>query len=262
MSHLISRFAGKFLGGLLGLVFLGPLGLLIGVILGHLFDQRLAANYRVSDLTGNAYAKALFLVLGKIAKADGVVSDREIATARQIMTQFGVFGQAKKQAIALFYQGKRGDFSLDDTLRDMLIFIKGNHLRLLHFFNCLMKMAYIHGEIDPNTSQLLREIAEKLNIRVNLNYYDSIFGNFHQQYQQHYHAAPPPRSSLKDAYAVLGISEEASMEEVKRAYRKLMSQYHPDKLMSQGLSEAEMQKATEKVQKIREAYERILAALE
>ena len=76
---------------------------------------------------------------------------------------------------------------------------------------------------------------------------------------EHYRAqgAPATGPSLADAYEILGVDEDASNDEVKRAYRRLMNRHHPDKLVSKGLPEEMIEVATEKTQEIRVAYEKV-----
>ena len=69
--------------------------------------------------------------------------------------------------------------------------------------------------------------------------------------------AATARTSLKDAYRLLGVSDGASDAELKKAYRRLMSQHHPDKLVAKGLPEQMVKDATEKTQQIKAAYELI-----
>ena len=76
-------------------------------------------------------------------------------------------------------------------------------------------------------------------------------------YQQGRGSKTPPQSTLKAAYQVLGVAETASDAEVKKAYRRLMNQHHPDKLVAKGLPEEMMKLATEKTQEIKNAYEQI-----
>ena len=79
-------------------------------------------------------------------------------------------------------------------------------------------------------------------------------------YEQYTGPRAAPKPSLNDAYTVLGVSETASDDEIKKAYRRLMNQHHPDKLVSKGLPEEMMKLATEKTQEIKKAYEQIKAA--
>jgi DnaJ like chaperone protein len=75
-----------------------------------------------------------------------------------------------------------------------------------------------------------------------------------------YQAAQPQRDLLAEAYAVLGVAASASNDEVKKAYRRLMNQHHPDKLVAKGMPEEMIKLATEKTQEIKAAYETIKKA--
>ena len=80
------------------------------------------------------------------------------------------------------------------------------------------------------------------------------------QQNRQYQATPERADSLQQSYATLGLKPEASAQEVKRAYRKLVSQYHPDKLISQGLPEEMMEMSKNRVREINAAYDKIKAS--
>ena len=69
-----------------------------------------------------------------------------------------------------------------------------------------------------------------------------------------------PKANIEDAYKVLGINKDDDMKTIKKAYKKLVRQYHPDIIASQGKDEAYMKEATAKTQEINQAYEMIEAS--
>jgi len=109
---------GKFIGGAVGLSMGGPLGLLIGGVIGHkLVDKHLQEND--NELTQAAFFSATFSIMGHIAKADGRVSQDEIAMAKQIMDHMKLDAEQKKAAIELFNKGKQADFDLDGVIKSI-----------------------------------------------------------------------------------------------------------------------------------------------
>jgi DnaJ like chaperone protein len=270
---------GKFLGGAFGFMLGGPLGAILGASLGHQFDMghiRLESyeplkpgdQHRVQM----AFFTATFSVMGHIAKADGRVSPEEISLANRVMDQMFISGEMRATAINLFEQGKSDGFPLDEVLAQ---FYQECHRRtdlIRMFLEIQIQEALADGSMDSKEERLLLHICgqlrvshfdyERLKIRVQA---QQRFYNRDYQYQSQYqreHQQPyrSEQSGLKDAYGVLGLTASASDEEVKKAYRRLMSQNHPDKLVAKGLPEEMMKLAKEKTQKITKAYEVIQQA--
>ena len=270
---------GKFVGGAFGFMMGGPLGAILGASLGHQFDTghirlesyeqlRPGDQHRVQM----AFFTATFSVMGHIAKADGWVSPEEISLANRIMDQMSISGEMRTTAINLFEQGKSADFPLDDVLAQ---FYKECHRRtdlIRMFLELQIQEALADGSMDNKEERLLLHICgqlrvsqfdyERLKMRVHA---QQRFNDRNYQYQGQYQRQRQQpyrndRSSLQDAYEVLGLKSSASDEEVKKAYRRLMSQNHPDKLVAKGLPEEMMKLAKEKTQKITKAYETIQQA--
>lgn len=263
-------YVGKIICALIGMLFLGPIGFVVGLIIGHFIDKSSVRYTPENKAAQQAYIESYFAVMGYVAKLDGQVSQREIHFATLIMNRMRLNGLQREMAQKAFYQGKSSGFNLDEAL-DRLSHACGRRRKLLYsFINSLVQMAYADGVVKNDLKPVLQQIARRLGLMpLNFGYYDAIFG-FQQRWQQGgyqghsqqgggYQQGPRQAfsGSANEAYTVLGVSSKASNAEVKKAYRKLMSEYHPDKLMSKGLSETEMQKATEKVQKIKAAYEAI-----
>lgn len=256
----------------------GPLGAILGASVGHQFD--VGINGLEDDASFNpgdqhrvqmAFFTATFSVMGHIAKADGRVSQEEISLANRIMTQMAISGDMRKTAINLFEQGKSPDFPLDDVLSQ---FYKECHRRtdlIRMFLEIQMQEAFADGNIDGNEERLLLHICGRLRIsrfdyeriKIQLQAQHRFYGHYSQYGHSHqgrsqYQRPPAQTSSREDAYAVLGLTPAATEAEVKKAYRRLMSQNHPDKLVAKGLPEEMMTLAKEKTQKITKAYETIM----
>ena len=132
------------------------------------------------------------------------------------------------------------------------------------FIEIQLQSAYADGRLDRAEEQLLLHICGKLGVP------EFLFRRLQKMIEAELHfagsssgpgsgqAAPPPRGpTLKDAYAVLNVSPGATDGEIKKAYRRLMSQHHPDKLVAKGLPEEMMKMATDKTHEIRMAYEKV-----
>lgn len=250
---------GKLIGGILGFIAFNFFGAILGVVIGHQFDTGLAS-------IGNAPPKGqrsavqqiffdtLFQLLGHVAKADGHISEEEVATTEQLMTQLGLTDEQRKTSIALFKKGAGADFSVDEV---MITFLNscGRNTRLqMTLLEFLVHLAYADGVLHSAESDIIKRVAHWLGLR------DARFEQLMSMFKAQYGFSGGNKQSpnkLADAYTALGITDAASDAEVKRAYRKLMSQHHPDKMIAQGVPEAMIKLANEKSAEIRAAYEQI-----
>jgi len=247
---------GKIAGGAFGFMLGGPLGAALGAVLGHQVDKGVSGAARISlndrERVQAAFFTATFSVMGYIAKADGRVSKSEIALAERVMRQMRLNGEQRQAAIDLFNRGKRDDFSVDDALAQLRQVSHRNRNLLRIFLELQIQAALADGVVADEEYRALLHIAEHLG-------FDQAQIRQLLDMLQSGEARPGDHSrpALDDAYGTLGVSRDASDEEVKKAYRRLMNQHHPDKLVAKGLPEEMMAVATEKTQAIKSAYERI-----
>ncbi|MDV3240707.1 MULTISPECIES: co-chaperone DjlA [Methylocaldum] len=268
---------GKVVGGTFGLFMGGPLFAILGAALGHQFD-RVMGNVGLlqTDFVPGTQSRVqmvfftvTFSVVGHIAKADGRVSEAEIKSTRAIMDRMGLSEDMRKTAIRLFNEGKRADFPLDDTLDQFRSECRRRSSLLRLFIELQLEAAYADGVLHSAEEQLLLRICDRLQFsrfefhaikaRMEAELRFARTGSQYSQWRRE-RAAGARRPSAADAYAVLGITPSASDQEIRRAYRRLMSQHHPDKLVANGLPEEMVKLATEKTQQIRSAYDVIAKA--
>ncbi len=248
---------GKIIGGTFGFMLGGPLGAMLGAALGHSFDKGLKLTdemggyaYGDQERVQAAFFTATFSIMGHVAKADGVVSSIEIANTEAIMSRMQLDKSQREAAIRLFNEGKEDSFPLHDVLTQ---FRRECHRRInliQMFLEIQISTAFADQKLHPAEKQVLYTIAD-------------VLGFPRQQLDHLFHlagggAAPETqKAALHEAYEILDVSKNASDTEVKKAYRRLMNQHHPDKLVSKGLPEEMIKLATEKTQQIKEAYERV-----
>lgn len=257
---------GKIIGGILGLMFGGPIGLFFGVWIGNSFDR--GVNQDFSSMFGNAdpaetqriFFTTTFAVMGHIAKADGVVSKLEIAAAEQVMLQLGLDEQKRKEAIEAFSLGKNDDFDLAANLESLI----KHCVRKPSLIQMFLEIQILAATADGKVSQPEKEILYLIggSFRISRTQIDRLVEmviaqrSFHQDGRSGA-ARNQSGPTIDQAYTVLGVSKDANKSEIKRAYRKLMSQHHPDKLVAKGMPEEMIKVATEKSQEIQAAYEMI-----
>lgn len=263
---------GKIVGLILGLIFGGPIGLLIGLALGHLYDvgifdnilaklgwQRRTTQY--TDQTRNIFFETTFMMMGYIAKSDGRVSEREINYARDVMRRMGLNAQQSQEAINFFNLGKQPDFDAYAAVENLKRACWRHPSLLRNFLEIQIQLAMVDGTLNQSKRAALQQLYQQFGIR------GFSFDQFEQQqragqqYQRYYQQARSnPRQHLNDAYTVLGIAASATDADVKKAYRRLMSKNHPDKLAAKGLPPEMVKLANEKTQQIKSAYETIKQA--
>ena len=250
----------KFIGVIAGYYFFGFFGALAGLIIGSIIDRTRAygagaINPMQNALRQTVFIETLFLSMGKLAKADGRVSEDEVAHVELVIQKLGMTAEHRLQAIALFKRGTDPAFDVVATCsRFMSVCGQTRNLTQM-LLVYLIIMAAADGRFDSAEKATLSDISARLG-------YDSTaFQHLMDMVlnQSHFSAGQPVNSAaaLDDAYKALGVTAANSDAEIKRAYRKLISQYHPDKLIGQGLPEDMVAMATEQAKVIQLAYDLI-----
>ncbi len=251
---------GKALGGAFGFMIGGPLGALMGIAFGHSFDRGMSgvggAEFAADqERIQAAFFTATFSVMGYIAKADGRVTRDEIQLAEAVMDRLGLGAEMRESAKKLFGEGKANDFPIDEVMQQ---FKRETHRRttlIQMFLEIQLQAAYADGVMHPAEREALVGICGHLGIPVAL--LDRLEEMLLAGFGRSGYDVASSKTSVADAYHILGLDESVSDAELKKAYRRLMSQHHPDKLVAKGLPEEMVQDATEKTQQIKAAYELI-----
>lgn len=271
---------GKLLGGGFGFLVGGPIGALIGAALGHNFDSGLERLQSDADeelkpgaqeRVQAAFFTATFATMGHISKADGKVTPDEIKVAENIMDQMQLSAEQRKVAIDLFQQGKDPDYDVQAVVEQFRIECRRRTNLMRMFVEIQLHAVYADGDLHPAEEQVLEQLCEYLKfpkfmlrqmevlVRAGRSA-NSGAGHAGSNYRSGSGAKNTSRStdmSIADAYELLAIEKTADKSAVKRAYRKMMSQHHPDKLVAKGLPPEMIKIATEKTQHIKAAYELI-----
>lgn len=256
---------GKLFGAVFGYLIYGPLGLIIGVLIGHVFDKGLSLNARYESrpdvaLAKKVFFKTTFTMMGYIAKLDGRVSEKEIQVAREAMAHLQLSKDQKLDAIEYFNIGKSKEYNFNSAL-DNFVKYCGRHPQLVQLFvEIQIQAAMVDGPVNYLKRQVLEILCDKLKIprsvllQMESQRYTEQGYNYEKREQR---VAKKPEDELAQAFAVLGVPDTSTHQQVKKAYRKLMSQNHPDKLVAKGLPNEMIKIATEKAQRIQVAYDTI-----
>jgi DnaJ like chaperone protein len=264
---LIGAFIGFQLGSAYGL-FVGLLGAFGGAWLARriqtgLFNKRHAIPPAEAAAIQATFFDCSFAVMGHVAKADGQVDAREIALAEALMRQMQLDADRRRAAIARFSAGKEPDFDLDGALEQVRAASTRQPNLLIAFLEIQLQAALADGDIDPTEERVLLTIAERFGIP------EFLYRRLETLVRQGRDrtstggagtSGETPQQALEAAYDVLGVNPTDGRETVKGAWRRLMSEHHPDKLVSQGLPPEMMDIANERAQTIQKAWERIREA--
>ncbi len=272
------NWGGKVIGGTLGMLALGPIGAAIGVFIGHQFDAGgTASNLLGGKLFGASpdprevntlFFPTTFRVMGYIAKADGRVSEREIASARSVMRALHLQDNQIQLAIGYFGEGKQPNFELESALRRLRRAI-APYPELGHFFIEIQLQAALAGNgLPPPLRERITWIAARLGVGpIDVARLESVlrfrmgagagrgYGAAGADVSDEIYVSDEQR--VAQAYSVLEATAQMPDEEIVKCYRRQMSRHHPDKLKANGLPDSMLERAKERAQQIRAAYELI-----
>lgn len=276
-----NQWWGKLICAFLGYLIGGSAGALFGLLIGNFFDRALMEHYRRPDwyyysekqeYVQKIFFDATFSIMGHIAKSDGRVSEQGIEMAKALMHEMRLNRKQKLEAQRLFNEGKKITFDLVDMLNALESACRDNPDLLKLFMDIQYRAAMTDG-LSERKIQAVDVVFRRLGfapLRDQFRFYEDFgFQKANQSSNQRTYSYnrsrayqnsssyQRPQDSLAHAYAILELNQNANKQEVKRAYRRLISRNHPDKLIAQGLPEEVIKKANDKTQKITKAYEQI-----
>jgi len=249
-----------FIGALLGLLFGGIRGLLIGAVVGFaasaVLRRGIIGGLRVVQ---SELIDSTFSIMGALCKADRVVTRDEIDAVERIFAMLRLQGESREQAKAAFNRGKQAGFDLDAAI-DRFARVSRGRAPLVQLFLQLQCMAIAaDGRVHPAEHAMLVRIARRLGLgEHDVAQLEALLRSASAGPSAR--EAVPSQDRLADAYAALGVSPAAAPDEIKRAYRRLISKNHPDKLAARGLPESMRAVAEERSREINAAYDLIKSA--
>lgn len=272
----------KWIFALLGFyLFRSGFAALIGFFLGSFISLKMSGGLagklngfgNIGGISGlkserqRVFFQTVFSLMGKLAKVDGRVSEEEITHVEKFMTQLGMTSEHRQQAINHFKDGSAEDYPIDPILQEFnSVAARSANLKQLVLVY-LIGVAMADGSMHPNETALLNEIAQKLGFSAQaleqllamLQGQDQFYGGSYQRGQQqdggYASGGRSSQSSVQAAYQALGVKKSDSDASIKKAYRRLVREFHPDKLMGQGVPEDMIKVATERSQEIQVAYD-------
>lgn len=250
MAALIGGFVGFLISGNL-------LGLIAGAALGWWLGSRVRGGMGVKELQDH-FLDSTFAVMGCLCKADGQVTEDELDASRKMWELLRLNEAQRAQARDNFNRGKAPDFDLDAEIARVARITRGQRALRQVFLQVQLSAIAADGILHPAEHNMILRIARGLGCsEAEIQQIEAMLRGASQA-----GSAQPSGPSLEDSYAVLGVKADASDAEIKRSYRRLMSENHPDKLASKGLPESMREMAKERTIEIGNAYERIRKARE
>lgn len=243
---------GKIALGSLGMMFGGPLGAVLGAALGHhLIDKKEAQARERFQLPGApvdsvaAHQAAGFVcilsILAKIAKADGVVTQAELTVVDRFIKSLNVSPDEQDFAHRVFNEAKNSPYSLEDFATQFYRMTQAQPVVLCSFLDVLFQVAAADGVLQPTEEQALRTVKDIF--RLTDAQFDSIRARYFQNDDKY--------------YQMLNCTPQSTDEEIKKSYKKLAREFHPDTVISKGLPDEFIQFATRRFQEIQQAYEQV-----
>ena len=233
---------GGITGGLLGFAVLGPIGALVGSVIGSRISGN-SSRKRLNNFDRQvAFFAALFACLAKLAKADGRVDEAEVQKIEEIISKkLNLSGEHRNFAINIFQKAKDDKNSFEAYASNLYKILSSSPNSLLVFYEILFELALADGILHPKEDELLKKIPHIFNFD------QSVYINFYEKYV----------SQNKSYYKILGVKENSPFEDIKKSYLKKRKEFHPDTLIGKGLPEEFIEKAKEKFIEIQEAYEEL-----
>lgn len=231
---------GKIVGGAAGFALGGPLGALIGVGAGHAVDRITEGISEPGDATQSiAFTIGVIALSAKMAKADGEVTDDEVAAFKRV---FRVPAEEQHNVDRVFNLARRDARGFEPYARQLGTMFKDRPAVLEELLGCLFTIAKADNRIHPSEIDYLRNVAK-------------FFGLDDATFERIRTAETGPDTA--DPYFLLGVTRDATDEGVKAAYRRLVRENHPDQLIAQGMPSEFVEIATARMARINDAYDRI-----
>ena len=201
-------------------------------------------------------AKFLVSLLAKVAKSDGRVSELEARLITQVLDDLSQKVSCVREYLKEVYKSQKENVdNAYETARNYKRAFNLNYDTCVARLTFFLNLAYIDGEFNKSEQDIIRNIAYGFGIDKET--LDEIIFKFDSFYGSRFGADHDEMSQENDAFEVLGLSKNASLDEVKARYKELVRQYHPDILMGRGESKEVIERSTKKLQEINEAYGRL-----
>jgi DnaJ like chaperone protein len=231
---------GKIIGGATGFAFGGPIGALLGSVAGHAIDK-IKTKKKLPEETALkqiGFTIGVIVLSAKMAKADGKVTEDEI---RAFKEKINIPDNEIKNVAKLWDQAKKTTDGFQIYARQIANLLEKNSSVLEELLKLLIIIALADGKITIPEIKYLKEVG-------------NIFGFSEEDFERIYSSKSGVSS---DPYQILGVSRDASIDEIKQKWKQLAINHHPDRLISQGIPEDLIHKSTSRLKEINNAWDTI-----
>ena len=231
---------GKIIGGATGFAFGGPIGALLGSVAGHAIDK-IKTKKKLPEETALkqiGFTIGVIVLSAKMAKADGKVTEEEIKAFKE---KINVPDNEIKNVAKLWDQAKKTTDGFEVYAKQISDLLGRNSSVLEELLNLLITIAQADGKITIPEIKYLKKVGD-------------IFGFSNVDFERIYSSKS---GVYTDPYKILGVSRNATVQEIKRKWKQLAINHHPDRLISQGVPEDLIQKSTSRLKEINNAWDTI-----
>ena len=234
---------GKIIGGTAGFALGGPLGAILGVMAGNLYDKSKRSSFRYQEIPNqqkqSIFALSVIILGAKLAKADGVVTKEEVETFKE---KFNISQKDMQQVGKIFNEAKKTTYGFESVALQVGKLFQDNHTILEELLNNLFYIAEADGKISDEELRFLKTIS-------------SIFKVNENTFQRIYQSRLNDKES--NPYKVLGVKRTDSDENIRKVWIKLTKEHHPDNLIAKGMPSEFIEQATNEMSSINTAYDKI-----
>ena len=234
---------GKIIGGTAGFALGGPLGAILGVMAGNLYDKSKRFSFRYQEIPNqkkqSIFALSVIMLAAKLAKADGVVTKDEIEAFKE---KFKISSKDMQQVGKIFNEAKKTTYGFEIIAQQVGNLFQNNHIVLEELLNNLFYIAESDGKISEEELGFLKTLS-------------SIFRFDENTFQRIYQARLNDKES--NPYKVLGVKRTDSDEIIRKVWIKLTKEHHPDNLIAKGMPSEFIEQATNEMSSINTAYDKI-----
>ena len=242
---------GKLIGGAAGMALGGPIGAILGIAAGHGVDKvrKFDANESNKNFSNEQkeqiFATSVIALSAKLAKVDGKISKSEIIAFKKI---FEFPAEDEKAISDIFNSAKENIDDYKDIAKQVYNVFKADREMLFELLNSLFSIAYADGELHPEEKVMLFEISKLF--KISGEEFEGLNNIFEAK-------VSTDNNSISRSYKILGLQKNANLDQVSIQYRKLVKEYHPDKLQGMGLPKEFIDLANQKLTAINKAYNEI-----